>query len=88
MRSSVISIKSEPASNIATKTSQNPHAIYNVKMAVDTLTRIYKGLSEQDSSREILCGLLLKIPTFNNYKLVVKDVSPRYISETTMSQHF
>ena len=31
---------------------------------------------------------MLKIPSFNNYKLIVKDINPQYISSLTMNEHF
>ena len=50
--------------------------IYNVKLAIETLSKIYKGLDEEDPARKIVCGLLLKVKGFNNFKMVAKDLSP------------
>lgn len=81
MRSSVINIKYEHTSAIATKIDPQADSIYNSKLAIETLSKIYRGLEEHDQTRAIICGLLLKIRGFNNYKLIVKDVSPLYVSD-------
>ena len=88
MRSSVINIKSDVVSNLATRMDQNSDSIYNSKLAIETLTKMYRVLEESDTTREIIVGLLLKIKGFNNYKLIVKDLNPSFISENTMDRHF
>jgi hypothetical protein len=88
MRSSVVSIRRDVTPTIATKTNQNSDSLYNIKLAIETLTRMYRGLEETDPTREIICGLLLKIKGFNNYKLIVRDLSPLYVSDDTMNLHF
>jgi hypothetical protein len=62
--------------------------MFNSKLAVENLTKIYKKLEEGDQSREIIAGLLLQIKGFNNYKMIVKDLNPRFVSEQTMQTHF
>lgn len=81
MRSSEVTIKQEYSSNIATKVDSQSDSVYNVKLATETLTKIYRTLNEGDPTREIICGLLLKIKGFNNYKLIAKDLTPLYISD-------
>jgi hypothetical protein len=81
MRSSVINIKHEHTSAIATKVDPQADSIYNSKLAIETLSKIYRGLDEADQTRAIICGLLLKIRGFNNYKMIAKDLTPLYISD-------
>lgn len=81
MRSNVVSIKQECTSSIATKADSQNDSVFNLKLAVETLLKIYKTLVESDPTKEIICGLLLKIRGFNNYKLIAKDLNPLYISD-------
>lgn len=51
MRSSVISMRHEQISTIATKADQFNETIFNSKLAVENLMKIYKKLEEGDQAR-------------------------------------
>jgi hypothetical protein len=76
----MVNVRQEVISSVATKIDQNSDLIYNSKVAVDTLSKIYRSLEENDKMRLVIVGLLLKIRGFNNYKMIVKDVHPDFIS--------
>ena len=80
MRSNMVNVRQEAISSVATKIDQNSDLIYNSKVAVDTLSKIYRNLEENDKMRLVIVGLLLKIRGFNNYKMIVKDLHPDFIS--------
>lgn len=88
MRSSMVNIRNESTSNIASKVDPQADCIYNIKLAIETLSKIYRGLNEEDPTRSIVCALLLKIKGFNNFKMIAKDLNPDYISEETMEMVF
>lgn len=88
MRSNIINVRQDAIVGVATKIDQNADLVYNSKVAIDTLSKIYKSLEESDKMRLVVAGLLLKLRGFNNYKMIVKDLHPDFVSERTMQLHF
>lgn len=66
------------------------HTQYNTKTAIECLTKYYRQLqpstipsphpplvaTDSAKSRQVLANLLIRIPTFSNYKLIIKDITP------------
>lgn len=88
MKASLVSIRQEHMSIIATRVDQVTHHIYNPKLANQTLTALMNELQPNDMTRGVIAGLLLKVKGFSNYNLVAKDLHPQYISNETMDFHF
>jgi hypothetical protein len=80
MRSAMINIRHDVTSSIATKTHHIEDNMYNSKVAIEHLSKIFKSLEAEDPVRLVITGLLLKVEGFNNYKMIVKDLHPGYIS--------
>lgn len=80
MRSNMVNVRQEVISSVATKADQFVDSIYNAKVAIDNLSKIYRNLEENDKIRLVITGLLLKVRGFNNYKMIVKDLHPDYVS--------
>lgn len=80
MRSSIINIRQEEMSTIATKNIKTNDNLINSKLAIETLMRLYRSYEESDCMRKVIVGLLLKVKGFNNYKAIVKDIHPDYLS--------
>jgi hypothetical protein len=80
MRSNIVNVRQEIVSSVATKIDQSADLIFNTKVAIDTLSKIYRNLEEDDKIRFVSVGLLLKIRGFNNYKMIAKDLHPDFIS--------
>jgi hypothetical protein len=76
----MVNVRQEVIASIATKVDQNGDLVYNSKVAVDNLSKIYRTLEENDKMRAVIVGLLLKIRGFNNYKMIVKDLHPDFVS--------
>jgi hypothetical protein len=88
MRSNIVNVRQDAIVGVATKIDQNADLVYNSKVAIDTLSKIYRSLDESDKIRLVVAGLLLKLRGFNNYKMIVKDLHPDFVSERTMDLHF
>lgn len=80
MRSNIVNVRQDVIVSVATKIDQNADLVYNSKVAIDTLSKIYRSLEENDKIRLVVTGLLLKIRGFNNYKMIVKDLHPDFVS--------
>ena len=80
MRSAMINIRHDVSSSIATKTHHIEDNMYNSKVAIEQLSKIFKSLEAEDPVRFVITGLLLKVKGFNNYKMIVRDLHPSYIS--------
>jgi hypothetical protein len=80
MRSNIVNVRQEIVSSVATKIDQSADLIFNTKVAIDTLSKIYRNLEEGDKIKFVIVGLLLKIRGFNNYKMIAKDLHPDFIS--------
>ena len=67
--------------------------LINTKIAIESLTKYYRTLSQApnphltQNSREVIAALLLRIPTFSNFKLVIRDVTPMLVPTSIMLQH-
>lgn len=88
MRTNSVTMRHSTIASIATKSDQIDNPIYNSKLAIDWLSKIYRSLEEGDNTKNIITGLFLKVKGFNNYKMVVRDLDPRYISTQTLGIHF
>lgn len=88
MRSNIVNVRQDAIVTVPTKIDHNADLIYNSKLAIDTLSKIYRSLDESDKIRLVVAGLLLKLRGFNNYKMIVKDIHPDFVSERTMDLHF
>lgn len=73
---------------------------YNTKLAVEALTKYYRQLSQareaagtpsarcpEDKARRVVASLLLRIPSFSNYKLTIRDISPELAPASLILQH-
>ena len=40
-----------------------------------------------DEIKKVITALLLKIPSFSNYKAIAKDIDPQFTSLKTMKKH-
>ena len=67
--------------------------LINTKIAIESLTKYYKSLCQCENpestrkSRQVLSVLLLRIPTFSNYKLIIKDLTPELTPLSLMLSH-
>lgn len=80
MRSAMINIRHDVSSSIATRTHHIEDNMYNCKVAIEQLSKIFKSLEAEDPVRFVITGLLLKVKGFNNYKMIARDLHPNYIS--------
>lgn len=88
MRANMVCIRQSTISSIATKADQFEDIVYNSKIAIENLSKIYRSLEEGDKIRFAIVGLLLKVKGFNNYKMIAKDLHPDFVSEQTLDAHF
>lgn len=68
---------------------------YNTKIAIETLSKNYRSLQSEEhsqsahpnKSRQVIANLLIRIPTFSNYKLILKDLKPRLLPASILIEH-
>jgi hypothetical protein len=58
-----------------------------MKLAIEILSKVFRSLDEADSIRSIVAGLLLRVKSFTNYKMIMKDVQPFFVSINLMDKH-